>query len=207
MTTKYFAKRIVEARRRANLTQTDLAERSGIAQPNIARLESGAVSPAEETLERIASGLGIEMHELVCDRLAKTRELLRDAASEGIVAYLTADWGDWFEVSKDGSWSITEGNAYQSPDDEPLVEAKCPGIGNLDGSRYREGLAELLGEAEEEVAEWELSRCIEACDEQGVLGDEIDELADGLIEALESLTDDFYKHDVDCCPVCGKERE
>jgi len=207
MTTKYFAKRIVEARRAANLTQTDLAEKAGMAQPNIARLESGAVSPAEETLERLAAGIGITMHELCCDRLAPAREMLRDAASAGVVAYLTAEWGDHFEVARDGSWAITEGNAYQAKEDEPLCTVRCPGIGHLSDARYREGLAELLGEPEDDVAEWELSTCIEACGNEHCLTDEIDELSLKLVEALEESVEEFHHRYTTHCPLCGRSVE
>jgi predicted transcriptional regulator len=41
------------ARRRAGLTQRDLAARSGIAQPAIARIESARVSPRMTTLDRL----------------------------------------------------------------------------------------------------------------------------------------------------------
>lgn len=53
------------ARERAGLRQEDLAERTGIARPNIARLERGAHLPAFSTLRRVAQALGIELAELV----------------------------------------------------------------------------------------------------------------------------------------------
>ena len=42
------------ARRRAAVSQVELAERAGMTQPSIARLEKGLVSPTVITLDRIA---------------------------------------------------------------------------------------------------------------------------------------------------------
>ena len=49
------------ARRRAGVSQTELAARSGTSQPSIARLEKGQVSPTVITLDRIARALGTEL--------------------------------------------------------------------------------------------------------------------------------------------------
>ena len=59
--------KFISALRRANgMTQKELAEKTGIRQSNISRIESGACSPTSETLARIAAGLGkqlkIEFH-------------------------------------------------------------------------------------------------------------------------------------------------
>lgn len=42
------------------ITQTELAERLGIKQPTLARMESGRVSINESTLTRILDALGLE---------------------------------------------------------------------------------------------------------------------------------------------------
>jgi transcriptional regulator with XRE-family HTH domain len=47
-----------EARKRAGLTQVDLAERAGVAQSVIARLERGNANPTFETLERVLHAAG-----------------------------------------------------------------------------------------------------------------------------------------------------
>jgi transcriptional regulator with XRE-family HTH domain len=53
------AARIVRyARRRAGLSQRALAERAGVAQPAVARIERGAVSPTLETLSRLLAAAG-----------------------------------------------------------------------------------------------------------------------------------------------------
>ena len=45
-------------RMRLHMTQKELAEKTGIRQSNISRIESGASSPTVDTLARIAAGLG-----------------------------------------------------------------------------------------------------------------------------------------------------
>jgi predicted transcriptional regulator len=46
------------ARRRAGLTQRDLAVRAGVPQPGIARIESGVVSPRMDTLAHLMAAAG-----------------------------------------------------------------------------------------------------------------------------------------------------
>ena len=41
------------------MTQRDLAHATGVAQPAIARIERGAVSPSMETLERLLAATGV----------------------------------------------------------------------------------------------------------------------------------------------------
>ena len=50
------------ARRRANLTQRELAARAHVAQPAIARIESGAVSPRMSTFLTLVEAAGFELH-------------------------------------------------------------------------------------------------------------------------------------------------
>ena len=47
-----------EARRRAGLTQAELAEACGVKQPAISRIETGAVDPTVETLDRLLAACG-----------------------------------------------------------------------------------------------------------------------------------------------------
>ncbi|MGA2521366.1 MAG: helix-turn-helix transcriptional regulator [Acidimicrobiales bacterium] len=49
------------ARKRAQVSQVELAEEAGMTQPAIARLEKGLVSPTVITLDRIARALGTEL--------------------------------------------------------------------------------------------------------------------------------------------------
>jgi DNA-binding XRE family transcriptional regulator len=48
-------------RKRANMTHEQLAERSGLPQSHISRLENGQHSPSRATLERIAAALGVQV--------------------------------------------------------------------------------------------------------------------------------------------------
>ena len=52
---------ILEARRRAGLTQGELARRAGTSQSAVARLERGTSSPTLATLERLVRGAGFEL--------------------------------------------------------------------------------------------------------------------------------------------------
>jgi predicted nucleotidyltransferase/DNA-binding XRE family transcriptional regulator len=61
-----------DARRRAGLTQRQLAERSGVAQPNIAAYESGRRRPSEAMLQRLLAAARPRPSEL----LARHREAI-----------------------------------------------------------------------------------------------------------------------------------
>jgi transcriptional regulator with XRE-family HTH domain len=47
-----------DARRRARLTQRELARRTGVAQPTVARIEAGQNDPRVATLERLLAACG-----------------------------------------------------------------------------------------------------------------------------------------------------
>lgn len=49
---------LVAARIEKKMTQKDLAEKSGVRQSNISRIESGACVPTLTTLKELAKGLG-----------------------------------------------------------------------------------------------------------------------------------------------------
>ena len=53
---------IIEARQKLNLSQKELAERIGTRQSNISRLESGDYNPSFDFLQKVADGLGKELH-------------------------------------------------------------------------------------------------------------------------------------------------
>ena len=52
---------ILKARNEQNLTQSELAERTGIRQSNISRIEKGQALPSISTLCKIARGLGKQL--------------------------------------------------------------------------------------------------------------------------------------------------
>ena len=53
---------MIGARIEKNLTQKELAERTGIRQSNISRIENGNCSPTIATLQQIAAGMGKTLH-------------------------------------------------------------------------------------------------------------------------------------------------
>ena len=54
-------KAIVDARTSQNLTQKELAERSGINQADISKLENGTRNPSVNLLKRLAEGMGMAL--------------------------------------------------------------------------------------------------------------------------------------------------
>ena len=52
---------VIAARLEQHMTQKELAQKTGIRQSNISRIESGSTSPTVETLARIAAGLGKQL--------------------------------------------------------------------------------------------------------------------------------------------------
>lgn len=50
---------MIEARTSQNLTQKQLAEKTGIAQTEISRLENGTRNPSIKLLQRLAEGMGM----------------------------------------------------------------------------------------------------------------------------------------------------
>ena len=55
------ARALVAVRREKRITQQQLAERTGIAQADISRLENGNSNPSLRTLQRLADGLGMKI--------------------------------------------------------------------------------------------------------------------------------------------------
>ena len=52
---------IIDARLNSGLTQKELAERTGIAQGDISKLENGNANPSLRTLERLAAGMNMRL--------------------------------------------------------------------------------------------------------------------------------------------------
>ena len=59
MDTIRFGKFIREMRKEKGLTQKQLADKTGIAQSDISKLETGNANPSLKTLQRLASGMGM----------------------------------------------------------------------------------------------------------------------------------------------------
>lgn len=52
---------MIEARRRQNITQQQLADRTGIDRADISKLENGNANPSLKLLKRLADGLGMSI--------------------------------------------------------------------------------------------------------------------------------------------------
>ena len=57
-----YTKAIIAARIEQNLTQKELAKKTGMRQSNISRIENGNCSPTIATLQQIATGMGKTLH-------------------------------------------------------------------------------------------------------------------------------------------------
>ena len=90
------------ARRRANLTQAQLAERAGLSQAEVARLERAGSNPTAATLERLlrATGHRLEVRRLDAVDETQLRERLELTPAERLAA---------FEASQRNLLSLTRG--------------------------------------------------------------------------------------------------
>lgn len=70
------AQRIREAREKQGLRQEDLAAKSGIARPNIVRLEQGRHIPTLSTLQKIARALNLNMNSLMAQPVVTQKDRL-----------------------------------------------------------------------------------------------------------------------------------
>lgn len=52
---------MIDARKSSGLTQKQLAERTGITQADISKLENGNANPSLRTLQRLAAGMGMRV--------------------------------------------------------------------------------------------------------------------------------------------------
>ena len=61
----YIGDKLRDLRKRALLTQEQLAERSGVAISTVIRIERNQVEPQGRTIRKLAEALGVEPQELV----------------------------------------------------------------------------------------------------------------------------------------------
>lgn len=52
---------MIDARNKTGMTQKELAEKTGITQADISRLENGNANPSLKTLQRLAEGMGMTL--------------------------------------------------------------------------------------------------------------------------------------------------
>ncbi|MGH2850341.1 MAG: helix-turn-helix domain-containing protein [Solirubrobacteraceae bacterium] len=76
---------IVRYRAQHDLSQRELAERLGMKQPQVARLELGEVNPSIDTLMRVSGRLGIEFTIDVRPSASPARNVTTRAQAESIV--------------------------------------------------------------------------------------------------------------------------
>jgi len=65
------ARQFIERRKALGLTQRQLAEKSGVQQSEISRIEGGSSNPTLQTVQVLASSLGAEVH--LVQRAGKSR--------------------------------------------------------------------------------------------------------------------------------------
>ena len=82
---------IVRYRADHDLSQRELAERLGMKQPQVARLEIGEVNPSMETLMRVSAQLGIEFTIDVRPSGAPARNVTKWAQRTGLVGTVSTD--------------------------------------------------------------------------------------------------------------------
>lgn len=85
------AQRVREARERQGLRQEDLANKAGIARPNIARLEKGIHIPTLTTLRKVAQALNIDINSLMAPTALtpEDKRLFAEMAETGM-----NEWGE-----------------------------------------------------------------------------------------------------------------
>lgn len=71
---------VQQARRRARLSQRELARRAGTAQSVVARIERGQVSPAAQTLERLLREAGFRLEVKLLPRREPASHMMADVA-------------------------------------------------------------------------------------------------------------------------------
>lgn len=145
-----------EARKRAGLSQSDLAHRAGVTQSVISAYESGARQPSVPTLERLiaATGfdLGLQLEEPKPVPSQPTRALLHRSRKQ--IEAIAANHGI-SNVRVFGS--VARGDEGPESDVDLLIDV-APGVGLLGIARCQAALERLLGCAVDLVPASDLKR-------------------------------------------------
>lgn len=80
-----FGQRLKELRKKRSLTQNYLAEAAGLSSKHIGEIERGEVNLTIQSLDQIASALGLKVNELICCEHEEDVEVLRSQ----VVDYIT----------------------------------------------------------------------------------------------------------------------
>lgn len=92
---------IREARRRAGLTQAELADRISTAQPNVARWESADMSPSVDVLTRVIQACGLDLLVRLVPREASEWERVEDSSETSLEQRIEKITG-FVDVIEDG---------------------------------------------------------------------------------------------------------
>jgi DNA-binding XRE family transcriptional regulator len=79
-----FGQRLRQTRIRGGLSQSDLEEISGIPKARLSRYENGHVAPSIQTLERLATALGVSEASLLGDDRALMEEFFNVLVARGV---------------------------------------------------------------------------------------------------------------------------
>lgn len=103
---------IKNARKRANLTQKELGERAGIAEPTIRKYESDRLNPKPATLKKIADAIGdgVKWYELYSDDPNEQGNIIKGNMKDRI-----SKMGPLEKVSNPEKIGFIQ---FKSPDDE-----------------------------------------------------------------------------------------
>lgn len=77
MSDQLTALNIKEFRKKAGLSQRELAKRAGLSSTTIQGYEHGTFRPKIKTLEKVAHALGVEVDEYACMTLPESTEIIR----------------------------------------------------------------------------------------------------------------------------------
>lgn len=145
------------ARRAADISQRDLAQRLGVSQSTVARWETGQSSPALSVVEQMLAfgGLRLVMRDAAGEPVAPMREdAARDRAGRRFPAHADLDaWGWW--VPQDLQLSVEWLDAHRH-----AAEQRIPHI-RYAQSRWRGTTRRLLGTPEDHPTYEELVSAVE----------------------------------------------
>ena len=94
---------IREARRRAGLTQAELAERISTAQPNVARWESADMSPSVDVLTRVIQACGLDLLVRLVPREAGEWTRVEDSQGTNSLEERIQNLVGFVDIIEDGS--------------------------------------------------------------------------------------------------------
>lgn len=117
-----------ELRERAGLSQSQLASRSGVAQPNIAAYEAGRRNPSEAMLDRLRSAMRVLPHEALKQHRDELKKLAAEHGLSNVRVFGSAGRG-----------------ADTAQSDLDLLVTRGPNVGLLTIAEFASEAEQLLG--------------------------------------------------------------